>query len=34
VPLLGWLVFRETLDLRYCGGLALMLVGLYFVASA
>ena len=33
VPLLAWLLFREPLDLRYCAGLALMLVGLYLVAS-
>jgi drug/metabolite transporter (DMT)-like permease len=33
VPLFGWLLFRESLDLRYCAGLALMLAGLYLVAS-
>jgi drug/metabolite transporter (DMT)-like permease len=33
VPLLSWLVFRDALDLRYGLGLALMLAGLYLVAS-
>jgi multidrug transporter EmrE-like cation transporter len=33
VPLLSWLAFRDTLDLRYGLGLALMLAGLYLVAS-
>jgi undecaprenyl phosphate-alpha-L-ara4N flippase subunit ArnE len=33
VPLLSWLVFRDALDIRYVLGLALMLAGLYLVAS-
>lgn len=33
VPLLSWMVFRDGLDLRYGFGLALMLGGLYLVAS-
>lgn len=33
VPLLSWMVFRDSLDLRYGFGLALMLGGLYLVAS-
>lgn len=33
VPLLSWLAFRDALDLRYGLGLALMLAGLYLVAS-
>jgi len=33
VPFMSWLVFRDALDLRYALGLALMLAGLYLVAS-
>lgn len=33
VPLLSWMVFRDSLDLRYGFGLALVLGGLYLVAS-
>ena len=33
VPLLSWIVFRDALDMRYAFGLALMLAGLYLVAS-
>jgi drug/metabolite transporter (DMT)-like permease len=33
VPLMSWLVFRDTLDVRYGIGLALMLAGLYLVAT-
>jgi len=33
VPLLSWLVFREAVDARYFAGLALLLAGLYLIAS-
>ena len=33
VPLLSWIVFRDALDLRYGVGLALMVAGLYLIAS-
>ena len=33
VPLLSWLAFRDTLDLRYGLGLALMMSGLYLIAA-
>jgi multidrug transporter EmrE-like cation transporter len=33
VPLLSWLLFDDTIGLRYGLGLALMLAGLYLVAS-
>ena len=33
VPLMSWFVFRESLDLRYGIGLALMIAGLYLIAA-
>ncbi len=33
VPLMSWFVFRESLDLRYGFGLALMIAGLYLIAA-
>ncbi|HLF11270.1 MAG TPA: EamA family transporter [Gammaproteobacteria bacterium] len=33
VPLLSWIVFRDSLDLRYGIGLVLMVAGLYLIAS-
>ena len=33
VPLLSWIVFRDALDLRYGLGLALMMAGLYLIAT-
>ena len=34
VPLLGWLLLGEMLGLRYWLGLAIMLAGLYVIASS
>jgi undecaprenyl phosphate-alpha-L-ara4N flippase subunit ArnE len=33
VPLLSWIAYRDTLDLRYGVGLALMMAGLYLIAA-
>ena len=33
VPLLGWLVFHESVDGRYFAGLGLLLAGLYLISS-
>ena len=32
VPALSWLAFRDSLDVRYLAGLAIMLVGLYLTS--
>jgi undecaprenyl phosphate-alpha-L-ara4N flippase subunit ArnE len=34
VPLMSWLVFGETLGIRYVVGLTIMLSGLYLIATA